>query len=275
MRSCVDCNETITGRSNNAKRCSGCEKLASHNRKREYAKRLAMKPCVVSWCKSPQTGKELCAMHKRRLKYGLPMDTQNQRPPQPKDCLFSGCPNKPKAKGLCAGHYSQARSGKALEPLYIHNNAVGRVDEFCIVEGCLNRPRRKTGHCSMHSERKRLGKADNALYNGSKGYREKLDPRSGYVYVSFGRKDRRLKQRVVMAEWLGRPLNEHENVHHKNGDRADNRIENLELWSRKQPSGQRVLDKLAWAREIVSLYEPIEDRLRQLDLPLHVSTAAD
>jgi len=57
-----------------------------------------------------------------------------------------------------------------------------------------------------------------------------------------------------MAKILGRDLRKGENIHHKDGDRLNNRPENLELWSKMQPPGQRVVDKVAFAVEILRLY---------------------
>lgn len=96
-----------------------------------------------------------------------------------------------------------------------------------------------------------IGK-NNPSWNGGK-----IRLSSGYVAVwvspddpmysmAWGRRKRDrhycLEHRLVMARHVGRPLEKHEQVHHMNGVKDDNRIENLELWYRAHPSGVRASD---------------------------------
>ena len=60
---------------------------------------------------------------------------------------------------------------------------------------------------------------------------------------------------LVMEESIGRCLIRGETVHHRKGARSDNRIRNLELWTRPQPTGIRAQDAIEWARTIIQLYD--------------------
>ncbi len=170
-------------------------------------------------------------------------------------CVLEECDTKQAARGLCAKHYYAAKDAGTLERYPTRSKFKNRK---CTVEGC---DRKHAGHgfCEAHLVRHRKGdlkpgvpltkEKGGTIHNGYRilyrpGHREAS--KTGFV----------LEHRMVMSDHLGRKLFPHENVHHIGGDRLDNRIERLELWSTKQPCGQRIADKVAWAREILSIYGP-------------------
>jgi hypothetical protein len=126
----------------------------------------------------------------------------------------------------------------------------------CEVEGC-ELARYSLGYCTMHYTR--LQKSGNPGEVGARRARNgegQWHPNGQGYIVRCRNGTNELQHRVVMAEELGRELYSDENAHHRNGDRRDNRPENLELWSTWQPAGQRVEEKVAWARELLARYEP-------------------
>ena len=128
-------------------------------------------------------------------------------------------------------------------------------DPTCVVEGC-DAQHYARGYCLKHYGRVMAHGDPNTVLIAERGSGH-IDE-NGYrrVYMNGSRK-MRPEHRIVMESSLGRPLYPHETVHHVNGDRLDNRVENLELWSSRQPKGQRVMDKVRWALEILALYPEV------------------
>lgn len=102
----------------------------------------------------------------------------------------------------------------------------------------------------------------------NKGYIHVWVPKDNpYYLMTKGRRGRILEHRLNMAEHLGRCLERGEVVHHKNGIRHDNRIENLELISCKGKhnthEGQKYQELI---NEIKRLSERVDEQARQIKI---------
>ncbi len=178
-------------------------------------------------------------------------------------CTVIGCDGRHKGHGLCGFHYGRFRAhgdAAAGGPRRLPPGALG----VCSVDGCGNKA--ISSHlCRKHYAKfKKFGDPlagyiqdgrSKEWHVNKVGYVMRFDPTSPYA----GGNKLVYQHREVIGQLIGRPLRSDESVHHKNGDRTDNRPENLELWVRSQPAGQRVQDLVKWAREIITKYGSFVD----------------
>ena len=217
--------------------------------------------CGVESCDRSSYAVGLCEPHYRRrqrtgeLRPELPI---GRRPRGV--CSVHGCENPVDAKGLCHSHDERLRrTGQLQEQLPL---GWRRQGDACAADDCERKPFAK-GYCGTHYKRLvahgdahedvpiRVATGEGWMSHGY--WNVSVPPELRYL---SGGETKIGEHRLVMAIHLGRALEPGEVVHHVNGDRLDNRIENLELWSTTQPKGQRVEDKIAYAREILRRYSP-------------------
>jgi hypothetical protein len=155
-------------------------------------------------------------------------------------------------------HGSQAKAYEARK---------GAARRFCSAacyhaQQRIPTPTHECEHCHKVVARRRMahGSFDYTTKFCSKGCADAAQTYPDGVIDKNGYRLRRVgeryvpEHRLVMEKMIGRPLLAQETVHHLNGVRLDNAPENLELWNKQHPSGQRVQDKISFSLSFLKQY---------------------
>ena len=179
-----------------------------------------------------------------------------------KTCQIPECQEKHKSLGYCSKHYQRLKKrGSTQDPpsnerVWTNEEIEQFIKLYESDSHTLDELRQmfRTGAATLVRLLKDNGaKLKGKGYNHGKAGSGTIN-QAGYRMLKIGGK-LIFEHRYIMEQHLGRKLLPCENVHHINGNRLDNRLENLELWSTSQPSGQRIEDKVKWAKEILALYD--------------------
>jgi len=212
-----------------------------------------MKLCQIEGCDKAVWARGWCSMHYYRWhRTGDPLKARPKLPPH-LPCSVEGCQQPNEANGLCRTHRARLRySGDPGSAERRRSGPPPKPPAPCALEGCerpaASRFNGEGPYCRLHYERQRLGRpigpvglldAPDGSGTDNQGYRR--------IRVPDGR--RIMEHVYVMEQQLGRRLEPGENIHHRNGIKTDNRIENLELWVTMQPTGQRLEDLIAFVVE--------------------------
>ncbi len=190
-----------------------------------------MATCLIEGCDQPVHGRGLCQRHYNQAYWGADLGgyPHAHRPLAGRECEVDGCGKPAKTARYCSMHAERLRRFGALgaaQPQYQPDN------QSCSVDGC-DRKAKAQGYCYIHYQRWRA--------HGDPGSAAALRRRkgtgtitaSGYVSHNTSRNQHKFEHHRVWERANG-PIPEGHVLHHVNGDRRDNRLENLQLVTRAE-----------------------------------------
>lgn len=240
-----------------------------------------MKICSIENCNKKHKARGFCELHYHKF-----VDNQNLIN---KKCLVDNCNRGSRALGFCSKHYKRYKNDQKIylnikfggDELKTRTGNCDKCDkkiysrglckhhyydakllsgDVCKINSCNNVAMQKS-MCNKHYQRYIKHGDPNIILikEAIRGYGS--INKDGYriihrpQHINSNSAGKILEHRYVMSEILKRPLLPNENIHHINGNRLDNRPENLELWVKSQQCGQRKEDLIFWAKEILRIYE--------------------